>query len=97
MTIKDLTAILLVVLTLIASQLIYPTTLVITELDYDTNTVYLETSTGIAYCMTGCEDYVIGDLVSVLMFSNNTEYISDDTILSARYSGWFITPEGEPL
>jgi hypothetical protein len=54
------------------------------------DTVTLETATGHVYEMKGAEDYQTGDLISLLMFSNGTEDVRDDIIITARYSGYYI-------
>lgn len=73
---------------IIAAGLIYPTTMQITDISGDV--VTLETSTGFVYQFTGAEDYSENDLVSCIMFSNGTTNITDDIILSARYSGFYL-------
>ncbi len=73
---------------LIATNSLYPAAMEITEISGDV--VTMETATGYTYTMTGSEDYMEGDLVSLIMFDNGTEVITDDIIVSARYSGyWF--------
>ena len=75
-----------VAVSLAASQLIYPATGMVTEIDAGTATV--ATSTGYEYRMPA-EDYAEGDLVSLLMLdAGKWGKIADDTILSARFSGW---------
>ena len=71
----------------IAAGLIYPTTMQITDISGDV--VTLETATGFVYQMQA-DDYEKGDLVSLVMFSNGTTDITDDIILAARYSGFYI-------
>ena len=69
-----------------ASGIVYPTTAAVTAIDGDTATV--TTSTGYTYTMPS-EDYDTGDLVSLLMLdSGKWGKIADDTILTARFSGW---------
>lgn len=82
---KLLTAFALVV-ALATAGLVYPTTMVITDISEDV--VTMETATGIAFEMVGAEDYDEGDLVSLIMWSNGTAEITDDVIISARYAGW---------
>ena len=72
----------------IAAGLIYPTTMQVTDISGDV--VTLETATGFVYQFTGAEDYSENDLVSCIMFSNGTTNITDDIILAARYSGFYI-------
>ena len=75
-----------IAVSLAASQIIYPTTAQVTEIDGDTATV--STSTGYTYTMPA-EDYAEGDLVSLLMLdAGHFGRIADDTILSARFAGW---------
>lgn len=69
---------------------IYPDTLKVVSLDYESDIVILETSTGYLYQWTGCEDYLAGDLVSVIMDRNGTPEIFDDIIVSMRYSGFYV-------
>lgn len=83
---KKLAACLALVLTLIASGTIYPSTMEVEKISGDT--VLLSTSTGYIYEMHGAEDYEEGDLVSVIMFTNGTEKITDDVIVAARWSGY---------
>ena len=67
-------------------SLVYPATMVVDEIDSDT--VVFRTSTGHLYVMTGAEDWEVGDMSSLLMFSKGTDVITDDIILTARYSGF---------
>ena len=71
---------------IIAAGLIYPTTMQVIDISGDV--VTLETATGFVYQFTGAEDYSENDLVSCIMFSNGTTDITDDIILTARYSGF---------
>ena len=49
----------------------------------------LETSSGIPYQFTGAEDWMEGELVSVLMYNNGTpEIIRDDVIMVSRCTGF---------
>ena len=69
-----------------ASGIVYPATAQVTDIDGDTATV--STRTGYTYTMPA-EDYIPGDLVSLLMLDTGKPgRISDDTILSDRFSGW---------
>lgn len=71
---------------LASSSLFYPVTFVVDSIDGDT--VALATATGYLYEMSGAEDYEIGDMVSAIMFTNATPPITDDMIITARYSGF---------
>lgn len=68
---------------------IYPETAVVWALEEETDTVWVCTATGFMYGFHGIEDYFEGDLVSLIMYDNGTEYVMDDEILSACYSGFF--------
>ena len=83
---RTVAVILAVVIAVAAASLIYPTTMEVIHLDGDD--LYLMNATGHVYILTGVEDYEVGDLVSLIMFSNDTPSIEDDCIISARYSGY---------
>jgi len=70
---------------LISSGTIYPETMKVTSIQG--GIARMEVTTGHAYEMDA-EDYEIGDLVSLIMYSNGTPEVTDDVILSARYSGF---------
>ena len=74
----------------IAAGLIYPTTMVVTDVNYSTDVVTIETATGFTYEFEGTEDYTEGDLVSCIMYNNKTKDITDDVILTVRYSGFYL-------
>ena len=80
----------------------YPTTMVVVNVDYETDLVTIATFSGMEYQFEGCEDWFEGDVCSVLMCDNGTEKIFDDVIVSTRYSGWveswgYDHESGEPL
>lgn len=66
----------------------YPTTTVVTEVNAET--VKVRTFSGIEYTMPNeGEDWVEGDIASLIMKeSGMPNDITDDTIITARYSGW---------
>lgn len=66
----------------------YPTTTVVTEVNAET--VKVKTFSGIEYTMLAeGEDWIEGDIASLIMEENGTPYdITDDNIIVARYSGW---------
>lgn len=81
------------VIALLANSIIYPATMVITAVDYETDIVTVENATGFIYEFEGVEDLVPGDVMSLVMYNNNTWWtIEDDWVISARYSG-FISSE----
>lgn len=70
---------------------IYPKTarIVNIRLEGTKDVVTLEDSNGFTWEYDGVEDYYLGDLVSLIMDDNGTEIISDDKIISHRYSGYY--------
>ena len=80
----------LAMVTLTASAEIYPKTAKVIEVNYDEDLVTIETCTGITYTFEGCEDWVEGDGVSLIMEDNETESILDDCILMVEYTGWTL-------
>lgn len=64
---------------------LYPLTTTVTEINNDTVTV--EDSNGNLWSFNGTEDWEINDSCTLVMDSNGTEYVTDDTILSETYSG----------
>ena len=69
---------------------LYARTAKVIEVDYDTDTVTLIDGAGRLWNFTGCEDYDVGDFVSLLMSDTGTpESILDDVIVSARYAGFW--------
>lgn len=67
--------------------LIYATCGVVTETDTVNDVVTIEDYNGNLFQFEGVEDYEEGDIVSCIMYNNNTEDITDDVIISCRYSG----------
>lgn len=76
------------ILTLIHLWGLYPATATVTDLDYERDIVTVENANGYAYQFYGCEDYAEGDLVSMILYSNGTDDITDDEILMVYYSGF---------
>lgn len=74
---------------LIAALGLYAQTYRVVELNEQTDTVTVESATGYLYAFYGCEDWQIGDLAAILMWTNGTNEITDDVILSVRYAGRF--------
>lgn len=84
---KNILAALTIAATLCASGLIYPTTLRVVSVEQ--KTVTLATSSGVVYEMPDDDgDWMPGELASVIMFTNGSEAIYDDSILAARYCGF---------
>ena len=64
----------------------YPATMIVDAIEDDI--VYLSTETGHQYAYIGASDEEPGDLMSVLMDSMGTRYVTDDRIVQVRYSGF---------
>lgn len=73
---------------------IYPETAIITETNQEADLVTVQTLNGNLFQFEGIEDYQTGDIVSMIMDSNKTEVVTDDIILSVKYSGYI--PEEVP-
>lgn len=86
-TISIITAISIVV-ALSAAGIIYPQTMEVVKVDAVDDAVYLMTSTGYIYAMSGTDDWEAGDLASLIMNSKGTPDITDDEIITARYTGF---------
>lgn len=71
-----------------ASAEMYPMTAKVVFVDYDSDVVIVETFAGFQFALKGCEDWIVGDCVSLIMEDNGTEFIYDDEIIMAQYSAW---------
>lgn len=71
-----------------ATAELYPETAKVVEVNYDTDTVTVETFMGFLFDFEGCEDWAVGDCASLIMDDNGTEKIFDDKIVMAQYGGW---------
>lgn len=90
---KKLAIILMIVLTMTAlcgtaSAALYPETARVVEINYDDDIVIVETFSGFLFAFQGCEDFCVGDGVSMIMDDLNTEKIFDDEIVMVHYCGW---------
>lgn len=67
----------------------YPRTAIVTDINYLTDTVVCTDCAGVVWMFADVEDWNIGDIVSMLMFDNDTpDSIYDDEIVMAYYGGW---------
>ena len=68
---------------------IYPECLQVVEINQATDIVQGKTCSGLIYSFYGVEDYMLGDLVAVIMDDNGTpESVLDDIIIDVRYAGY---------
>lgn len=84
----SIVTVLALALAIAGAGLIYPKTMEIISIQDDT--VYLMDSNGFVWSMEEAEDYEVGDLVSLIMFSNGTMSIFDDEIIADRYAGYTV-------
>ena len=87
-TIATIITIVIIALCGIATAEIYPETARVVEVNYDEDTVTVETFNGFLFVFEGCEDYMEGDGVALIMDDHGTEEIFDDEIIMAQYCGW---------
>ena len=68
---------------------IYAKTTVVIEVDYEMDAVTVADMMQRTWRFIGCEDWMEGDIASLLMSDNGTpENCYDDVIIDARYDGW---------
>ena len=68
---------------------IYPECLQIVEINQAADIVQGKTCSGLIFSFYGVEDYMLGDLVAVIMDDNGTpESVLDDIIIDVRYAGY---------
>lgn len=80
---------------------IYPQTAVVIDTNLATDTVTVETFSGLTYEFYGVEDWLYGDICSLIMSDSGTpDSVLDDEILKIRYSGYvenYISAELEAI
>lgn len=68
---------------------LYPRTAFVSELNYTEDIVTVTDCVGYDWQFYGCEDWEIGDMVSMIMGDNGTpNYIKDDIIVDYQYGGY---------
>jgi len=84
---KKAAVIIATVLHLVTSGLIYPQAMVVTKVNK--HSLKLRTATGFTYTVKQePEDYEVGDMVAVIMYTKGTKSVKDDTVITMRYTGW---------
>lgn len=78
----------LVIICSVASAEIYPQAFVISEVNYEENTILLVDCNGEGWIWEGIEDYGVGDIIAAIMDDSKTETIYDDIIIMIRYAGY---------
>ena len=66
----------------------YPMSGVVIDISEPTNTVTIKDFNNNLWQFKGTEDYQIDDCVAMIMDSQGTSLIIDDTIVSVKYDGW---------
>lgn len=66
---------------------LYPNMAYVIEIDHKTDTLTAKDSIGHLWVVEGVEDYMEGDLVSIIMDSKGTDLIYDDEVVKMHYCG----------
>lgn len=66
----------------------YPMTLMITDIDPETDTFWACDFTGHVWEFSEIEDWHIGDFMACIMDDQGTEVITDDVVTMAYYAGY---------
>lgn len=83
-----LTALLATSAAAVASSHIYPETAMITQVDELGGTLTARTASGIVFRISAeAEDWMPGDLCSLIMYDRFTPLVTDDTAVCIQYSG----------
>lgn len=80
--------------TVIIANGFHPETAKVKETNENSDIVTVETATGNLFEFYGCEDWEIGDLCSMIMWSKFTPKVEDDVIFKVRYSADFKQTKG---
>lgn len=67
---------------------LYPKSGTVIYVDKDGDVILIEDLAGHRWIYGGAEDWLEGDMVSMIMNSNGTEKIKDDEIVVVKYEGW---------
>lgn len=67
----------------------YPRTAMITEIDEANNIITLTCSNGNVFSTKReIEDFMVGNICSMLMYDCGTEYVCDDKVVVLKYDGY---------
>lgn len=67
----------------------YALTTQVVQVDYENDVVVCQDFNGDLWTFEGCEDWLYGDIASMVMNDKGTPIKYDDEIISVRYGGWF--------
>ena len=87
---KKLVSVLLVLSLLysVAYAAIYPTAVIVRELDTERDLMYCDDYLGNIWVIEGIEDYDIDDMLAMIMEDNSTATPEDDIIIDYNYCGY---------
>ena len=89
---KKIIAILLILIALFPTTALcdyYAFTVMVFQIDYENDTFQaIDFSKSQFHTFTEIEDYIVGDLISMVMDDKNTNFIFDDEVINYRYVGW---------
>lgn len=60
----------------------------VTEINEEENLITVTCANGNMFQFTDIEDWMCGDLCSMIMYDKGTEIVEDDIIISSRYGGY---------
>lgn len=72
-----------------ADENLYALTTQVVQVDYENDVVVCQDFNGDLWTFEGCEDWLYGDIASMVMNDKGTPIKYDDEIVSVRYGGWF--------
>ncbi len=61
---------------------------VVVEIDSENDEVVCEDFNGMLWAFSGCEEWQVGDIATMIMNDNGTPLIYDDVIVHINYDGW---------
>ena len=82
---------LVLVISLVSSSLalcIYPLTAVVMEVNHKEDYILCVDYTGNEWAIDGAEDWMVGDIIAMIMDECGTDEIFDDAIVDYTYCGW---------
>ena len=87
-TIATIITLIIIALCGVATAELYPETARVIAVNHEKDTVTVQTFNDFIFVFEGCEDYMEGDGVALIMEDNGTEKVFDDEIIMAQYCGW---------
>ena len=66
----------------------YPTCGTVVSVNHETDVVVFEDFNGLRWGFKGAEDWMVDDIIAVIMNDQGTETIFDDEIVDVKYCGY---------